>query len=245
MRFIDKSVVVTGAGSGMGEATALAFGREGARVLAADIDDAAAAKTVKAIRAAGGSAEPHHVDLRVRQEVFAMIDAAVNNFGALHVLANVAGGYPMCRFDEMTEEHWDEVFALDLKAPMLACRAALPHLRQTHGAIVNVASGAAFYAIDGLAAYSAAKAGLVALSRSLALEAGDGVRVNTVVPGPTRTPGTDPGRPVADYAEETRATVARWLDPGEIADAIVWVASDAASAVNGSLLRVDDGHHMI
>jgi NAD(P)-dependent dehydrogenase (short-subunit alcohol dehydrogenase family) len=92
-------------------------------------------------------------------------------------------------------------------------------MRDRGGAIVNVGSGVGFYAVDGLAAYGAATAGLVALARSVALEAGPTVRVNTVVPGPT--------------------------DPGEIADAIVWIASGAASAVNGALLRVDDGHHMI
>lgn len=245
MRFAEKSVVVTGAGSGMGEATALTFAREGATVLVADIDDDAATRTVETIRAAGGRAEAQHVDLRRREEVFAMIAVAAEKFGGVHVLANVAGSYPLCRIEDMTEELWDEVFALDLKGPMFACQAALPHMIERGGAIVNVASGAAFYAIPGLAAYGAAKAGLVALTRSLALEAGPNVRVNTVVPGPTRTPGTDPARPVADYAEQTRATVNRWLDPSEIADTIVWVASDAASAVNGALLRVDDGHHMI
>ena len=235
--FSGKGVIVVGAGSGMGEATALEFGRQGASVLAADLDADAAARTVEAIRSAGGTAEAHRVDVRRRDEVFAMVDAAVERFGALDVLANVAAVYPTCPVEELTEQQWDDVFAVDLKGPLFACQAAVPQMKERGGAIVNVASGAAFYPIAGLAAYSAAKAGLVALGRVVAIEAGPQVRVNTVVPGPTSTPGTS--TPNRD------PSIQRWLEPAEIADVIVWVSSDTAGAVNGALLRVDGGHYML
>jgi 3-oxoacyl-[acyl-carrier protein] reductase len=244
MSIADKRVVVTGAGSGMGEATAHAFARLGAGVLVADLDGEAAARTVDAIRQDGGKAEAHRMDLRRRDDVFGMVDAAVGRFGGVDVLVNAAGTYPVAPVTETSEELWDEVFAVDLKGPLFACQAVLPHMEQGGGTIVNVASGAAFYGIRGLAAYSAAKAGLVALSRVVALEAGHGVRVNTVVPGPTATPGTQPLEVPPD-PPPGMPKIPRWLDPAEVADVIVWVASDEASSVNGALVRVDGGHYML
>jgi 3-oxoacyl-[acyl-carrier protein] reductase len=246
--FAGKSVVVVGAGSGMGEATALEYGRQGAKVLVADIDADAAGRTVDAIRGDGGTAEAHRFDLRRRDEVVAMVDAAAERFGGLDVLANVGAIYPTCPFEEMSEEFWDDLFAVDLKGPLFACQAALPHLKERGGAIVNVASGAAFYAIPGLAAYGAAKAGLVALGRVIAFEAGPKVRVNTVVPGPTLTPTIRAAVGDADKApipSRAAPTLERWLEPAEIADVIVWVTSDAAGAINGAILRVDGGHYML
>jgi NAD(P)-dependent dehydrogenase (short-subunit alcohol dehydrogenase family) len=242
--FAEKRVVVTGAGSGMGRDTALAFGRLGASVLAADLDGDAATQTVDAIREDGGTGEAHRMDLRRRDEVFGMVDAAVQRFGGVDVLVNAAGTYPVAAVADTSEELWDEVFAVDLKGPLFACQAVLPHMERSGGVIVNVASGAAFYGIRGLAAYSAAKAGLVALGRVVALEAGHGIRVNTVVPGPTATPGTQPLE-VPPEPPPGMPKIPRWLDPTEIADVIVWVASDAARSVNGAILRVDGGHYML
>jgi NAD(P)-dependent dehydrogenase (short-subunit alcohol dehydrogenase family) len=236
MGFEGKSVVVTGAGAGMGEATAVAYATRGAKVLAADIDTDAAGRVVETIRQAGGTAVLHEVDLRRRDEVFGMVDAAVDHFGAIDILANVAGIYPHVPVEDMTEEFWDNVLAVDLKGPLFACQAAVRHMKSgSGGAIVNVASGAGFYAIPGLAAYGAAKAALVSLGRSVALEAGPTIRVNTVLPGPTRKGGTGLAVPL----------LGRSLQPEEIADVILWASSDAARAVNGALFRVDGAHFIL
>jgi pteridine reductase len=148
------------------------------------------------------------------------VDTAIERFGALDVLVNVTALSPNCPVEELTEKQWDDVFAVELKGPLFACQAAVPHMKERGGAIVNVVSGAAFSPVAGLAASGAAQAGLVALGRVVAIEAGPQVRVNTVVVEPT-------------------------TEPAEIADVIVWVASDAALAVNGALLRVDGGHSML
>ena len=256
MPFEGKSVVVVGAASGMGKAAALEYGRRGANVLAADLDGAMAQDVVNAIRAAGGKAESYQFDLRSRSEVEKMISAAVDCFGGIDVLANVGAIYPRALVAEMEEDFWDNVFAVDLKGPLFCMQAAIPHLKKRSGNIVNVASGAAFYAIPGLAAYGSAKAGLVALGRVVALECSPHVRVNTVVPGPTMTPGVEAGgiRSVSRSEKDSAlpntpssdpSTIGRWLDPSEIADVIVWVSSDKATAVNGALLRVDGGHVML
>jgi NAD(P)-dependent dehydrogenase (short-subunit alcohol dehydrogenase family) len=238
--------VVTGAGAGMGEATAMAYAKRGARVLAADIDADAAGRVVKTIQGAGGTAVLHEVDLRHKDEVYGMIDAAVDQFDGIDILANVAGIYPSTPVEEMTEEFWDNVLAVDLKGPLFACQAAVRQMKaRSGGAIVNVASGAAFYAIRGLAAYGAAKAALVSLTRSVALEAGPSIRVNTVLPGPTRTGGTGSNRPGGPVAEMKLPLLGRMLDSEEIADVIVWASSDAAGAVNGALFRVDGGHFIL
>ena len=194
MGFEGKSVIVVGAGSGMGEAAALEYGRRGASVLVADLNAGAAKRVVDVIRGDGGTAETFQFDLRNRPEVAGMVAAAVDLFGGVDVLANVGAIYPNAPFSEMTEEFWDNVLGVDLKGPLFTMQAALPYLQERQGNVVNVASGAAFYAIPGLAAYSAAKAGLAALGRVVALESSPTVRVNTVVPGPTLTGGVQAGR---------------------------------------------------
>ena len=247
MRFSGKVVIVTGAGSGIGRAAALLYGTEGARVLAADIDADSASETALSIRDAGGEAGPFQVDLCGRAQAHAMVEAAVETYGQLDVLANVAAIYPRSPVAEMTEEFLDHVLAVDLKGPFFACQAALPAMQaQGGGVIVNVASGAAFMGLEELAAYSAAKGGLVSVGRVIALEAArHGIRLNTVVPGRTETPGVRAaGGPIPETSDALPANE-RWMQPEEIAEVIVWCSSDAAHMVNGALLRVDGGWQML
>ncbi len=248
MRFAGKVAIVTGAGSGVGRATALSFGEEGARVLAADIDPGSAGKTADAIRDAGGEAAPFQVDLSSRDRAHAMVEAGVDRFGRLDVLANVAAIYPRTAVEEVSEEFWERVLAVDLKGPFFACQAAVTRMKAQGGGgvIVNVASGAAFIGLQGQAAYSAAKGGLVSVGRVIAVEtARHGIRLNTVVPGRTDTPGL---RALGDATPDTSDALPaneRWMRPEEIAEVIVWCSSDEASMVNGALLRVDGGWRML
>ena len=248
MRFSGKVVIVTGAGSGMGRSTALLYGREEAHVLAADIDEGAAGKTAEEIRDAGGQATPHQVDLSGRDEAHAMIRAAVSAFGRLDILANVAGIYPTAPLERITEEQYDRVMAVDVKGPLFACQAAVEQMKAQGGggAIVNVASGAAFVALKDQAMYSAAKGGLVSMSRVVALEAAPyGIRVNVVVPGNTATQGVEMKIGYMPDSSDALPLNERWLRPDEIGEVILWCTSEAASMVNGALFRVDGGRRML
>ncbi len=150
--------------------------------------------------------------------------------------------------EEVIEEFWDRMLAVDLKGPFFACQAAVQQMRAQGGGgvIVHVASGAAFIGLEGQAAYSAAKGGLVSVGRVIAVEAAPhGIRLNTVVPGRTDTPGLRAlGGSIPETSDELPANE-RWMRPEEIAEVIVWCSSDDARMVNGALLRVDGGWRML
>jgi NAD(P)-dependent dehydrogenase (short-subunit alcohol dehydrogenase family) len=248
MPFSDKVALVTGAGSGIGHAAALLYGREGARVFAADVNEAAARATASAIEADGGRATAHQVDLSSRAAAHAMVAAAVAAFGRVDILANIAGIYPTTPVETATEEDWDRVLAVDLKGPFFACQAAVLQMKAqgSGGVIVNVASGAAFFGIAGLAAYSAAKGGVVSMSRVVAVEAAPyNVRVNIIAPGTTNTPGWQERHGGATEDPTASPLLGRALVPEEIARAILWSSSDNAAAVNGAIFRVDGGKYML
>ena len=248
MRFRDKSVVVTGAGSGIGRAAALGYGSEGAQILAVDIDADAAARTVEEIHSIGAAASAFQVDLCGRMPAHRAIGAAVEQFGRLDVLANVAAIYPRLPLEEITEETLERVLAVDLKGPLFACQAAVAQMKAQGGggAIVNVASGAAFVPFTSQAMYSAAKGGLVSMTRVLALEsAPHQIRFNTVVPGNTDTPGVRALGGIQPDTSDELPLDERWMRPEEIAEVILWCSSDAARMVNGALVRVDGGRRML
>lgn len=248
MRFRDRSVLVTGAGSGIGRATALGYAAEGARVLAVDIDAEAAEGTVREIRSNGGAAAVFEADLAGRAAAHGAVEAAVAHFGRLDALANVAAIYPRLPLEEIDEKSLQRVLAVDLVGPLFACQAAVARMKAQGGggSIVNVASGAAFHPFAGQAMYAAAKGGLVSMTRVLALEAAPHrIRFNTVVPGSTDTPGT---RALPDAQPDTSEALPlgrRWLRPEQVAEVILWCSSDAAGMVNGALVRVDGGQRML
>lgn len=247
MDLSGKTAVVTGAASGIGRATAVGFGEAGANVALLDVNDEGAEKVAEQIEAVGTEAMVCKVDLAKPSETRAALQAVHQRFGRLDALANVAAIFPQAKVPDVTEEFWDRVMSIDLRGAFFCCQEATRIMvAQGHGAIVNVASGAAFRPLEGHAVYSAAKAGLVGMSRVLALEcARMGVRVNIVAPGHTETDTTIDNVPKAKR-DAVAATLVpgRWMTAEEQANAIVWLCSDAASGVNGAIVNVNGGNYM-
>jgi NAD(P)-dependent dehydrogenase (short-subunit alcohol dehydrogenase family) len=189
-RFGGKVAVVTGAGAGMGAAVARRLAAEGAAVAAFDRDVAAAGEVAKEIQAAGGTAEPLEVDIRRAAPVAAAVDAVVGSFGGIDVLVNVAGVVRYGEVPDFAEDDWDLVLDTNLKGTYLTAKYAIPAMRaRGGGAIVNFASVQAFASQQLVAAYSASKGAVVALTRTLALDhAKDNIRANCVCPGSVETP---------------------------------------------------------
>ncbi|MGB3443359.1 MAG: SDR family oxidoreductase [Actinophytocola sp.] len=242
-----SGVIVTGAGSGIGRATALLFAAEGARVVVADLNGDTAQAVVDEIRATGGAAEAVVGDLSERAVVDRVVGTAVESFGGVDVLVNNAGIMDsMSAAADVTDEEWARVLSVNLTAPFLLARAVVPHmLAKGKGAIVNTASEAALRGGASGTAYTVAKHGIVGLTRSLAvMYRASGIRTNAIAPGATMT-----GISVTADAEAHGPTVlvphmgamGRVASPEEQAAAIVFLASAAASNINGAVLPVDNG----
>ena len=244
-RFETYGVVVTGAARGIGEATARRFAAEGAAVLIADIDGEAAARTAASISAEGGRAEAARCDVADSASVDAAIAQAVAAFGTLDVLVNNAYscGEHHEDFADETDEGWLRDLDVSLMGAMRCTRAAMPHLERApdrRGSIVSIGSvnGLAYF---GNASYSAAKAGLVSLTRSLAVQGGPrGVRANLIAPGTIRTPAWDGREAVLDAAARAYP-LGRVGEPADIAAAVTFLASRDASWITGVTLPVDGG----
>jgi len=244
-RLAGKSAVVTGAGSGIGRATALRFAAEGALVVVNDVDPSAAKRVVGEIEAAGGRARPAPGDVTRAETADALADAALDAFGRLDVFHNNAGGAMPTPIDATDDARWRRDLALNLDAVWFGTRAALRAMvPRRSGCILTTSSGAGLGAVHGLSAYGAAKAAVVQLMRSVALEYGPlGIRANTICPGSMDTPqmrawlDAQPGRDRLAAGIPLR----RLGLPEEIANAALFLASDEASYVTGAALVVDGG----
>ncbi len=247
-RLQGKVALITGAGGGIGRATSLRCSAEGARIAVVDAAEAAGQGTVDAVRAAGGDAAFFRADVSRGAEVQAMIAFAEQSFGALHVLFNNAGIFPDADGSvvDTDEETFDHVIAVNLKSVFLGCKYGIPALlRAGGGSIINTAS---FVAVMGSAtsqsAYTASKGGVLALTREIAIEfARRGIRANALCPGPVNTPLLQ--GLMADPAFKARRFVhlpmGRLAEADEIAAAVLYLASDDASYVNGTAFLVDGG----
>jgi NAD(P)-dependent dehydrogenase (short-subunit alcohol dehydrogenase family) len=222
--------------------------REGAHVFVADIDDGKGSAFVDELKRAGGQADYVHCDVAVDADIAGLISTAVEKTGRLDILVNNAaiaiGGMPV---HEMTDEQWHRLMAVNLTSVFRGCKYALPHMiRQKSGSIVNMASAQGHIGLDGWTAYAGAKGAVMAMTRQMAVEFGPhNVRVNSISPGTINTPMNE--KVIADLGDHVARAwvkmhpIGRIGRPEEVAEAAVYLASDAAGFTTGIDLRVDGG----
>ena len=235
---MTKTAIVTGAARGIGRAIAERMIREGWKVLIADIDLQTAKDTASAV---GGIA--CYVDVKESDDVAAMVQAAVANFGRLDAIVSNAGIMDRMPFLEMTEEFWHRVIDTNLTGTFLCGQAAARQMvaQGGGGRIVNVASNSGLFGGRGRAAYGASKAGIINLTQTMAIELAEhGILVNAVAPGPTKTSDAMPEEPWPSV--KARMPLARWGKPEEIAEVALFLASDACSFTTGHVWCADGGY---
>ena len=248
-RVENKIALVTGGGSGLGRATVQALAREGAKVLVADLNLESAHETVTMVAETGGEASAFAMDVTVAAQVEAMVQMTVERYGRLDCAFNNAGipGKVGTSVIDYEEEDWDRVIAVDLKGVWLGMKYELKQmLKQGRGVVVNTASIAGLVGLVGSSPYVASKHGVVGLTKTAALEfAQQNIRVNAVCPGVFRTPLVE--KVIAEFPEReelylSAQPIGRMGQPEELAEAVVWLCSDAASFVTGHAFPVDGGY---
>ncbi len=244
-RFEVKVVLVTGAASGMGSATAIRFAAEGAQVFGLDVNAQGLAETEATVKEGGGEILTGVIDISGRDQCFQAVKTTVDSFGRLDVLANVAGIVRFAHSTEMSEADWNLVLAVNLSGPFFLSQAALPHLLETEGNIVNVASNAGLMGQAYTTAYVSSKHALIGMSKSLAMEfMKHKVRINVVAPGGTDTPmneGVNFPEGVNFKLVKPYMGMRGFAEASEIAGAIAFIASDEARSIHGAVLSVDNG----
>ena len=250
MRLEGKVAIVTGAAKGIGAAIVDACAREGARIAALDLDGAGVETLAGMLRGRGTEALALRADVTRSQDIGRAFEAVVARWGRVDVLVNNAGGFAVIRAtEEITEDEWQAIVTSNLTSVFLCSKAVLPIMkRQRYGRIVNLASvvGRAG-AVRVTSHYAAAKAGVIGFTRHLALEVGaDGITVNAVAPGTTATERVLKARTPEETLRVAEAIpVKRLGEPWEIAEAVVFLASDSAAFINGATLDVNGGQVMV
>ena len=244
----DKVALITGSGSGQGRAAARLFADHGARVVVVDINDDGAAETVRLLEERGGEGMAVHADVSSRPDVDRMVAAATERYGRLDVLYNNAAVQMSGRLVDCTEDEWDLTIATNLSAIFWACRAALPHLLEGGGgSIINTASTLGLIGSEGYAAYGAAKAGLVLLTKQIAVEYGPAVRANVIAPGSIDTPRFRKVLEKTPGAEQFVDGLKRTIPVGrlglaeDVAAIALFLASDQSAYVSGAVVPADGG----
>jgi NAD(P)-dependent dehydrogenase (short-subunit alcohol dehydrogenase family) len=250
MRLENRAALITGGTSGIGEATCLLFGEEGAKVAVVGRNTERGKSVAKRISDAGGTAIFIQADVRKSDDCRTAVDRTIETFGRLDVLFNNAGSYYLNDVVGCTEEEWDDQIDTSLKGTFLMSKYALPHMiERGSGSIVNCASGWGLVGGPKSAAYCAAKGGMVVMTKAMAIDHGpQGVRVNAICPGDTDTPmeredARNQGLSWEAYVDQMTGTrpIARMATPQEIAQGVLFLAGDESSYVTGAALPVDGG----
>ncbi len=249
MKLKHKVALVTGAGAGIGQETARLFAREGARVVVADRSVQTGRETVEQIEAEGGTALFVEADVSNSTSVKALFEKTKADFGGLHILFNNAGIVVQGRVEDSTEEDWNAQIGTTLTSVFLGCKYGIPLIRESGGGVIlNMASVAGMMGIVNRAVYSAAKGGVIGLTRAVALDhAKEGIRCVYLAPATIETPSlrdriqSSPDPSAARKAFEERQPVGRLGTPADVAQAALYLVSDEASFVTGSGLTVDGG----
>lgn len=248
-RLDQKVTVITGAGQGIGRASALALAAEGARVVVSDINDDAGQATVRAILDAGGTAIYHRADVGSTPDVQTLVRAAVAQYGRLDVYVNNAGVAIPGSAVDISEDDWNRVLNINLSGMWRGIKFAIPEMVKTGGgSIINMASVQALMGFEDWAGYAAAKGGILALTQQVAVEYGArGIRCNAIAPGTIMTPMNEKIFEDADDPEELASTwnswhaLGRFGQPQEVAQLVVFLASDESSFITGTIIKVDGG----
>ncbi len=243
-RLKDKIAVITGSGKGLGEAMALLFSREGAKIVVFDIDEPAGQETVEQIQEQGGEAIFVHGDVSNPDDAVRLIDAAVDAYGRVDVLVNNAGVHVDRTVADTTEAEWDHILGVNLKGYFLCSKAAIPQMRrQGGGNIICISSISGLIGQLNQAAYNASKHGIIGLVRCMAYDhALENIRANAICPGVMNTPlvASVPEEHIAPYRKTS--LLERFAEPSEVANAALFLASDESSYVTGSAMVVDGGY---
>jgi meso-butanediol dehydrogenase/(S,S)-butanediol dehydrogenase/diacetyl reductase len=248
MKLENKVAIITGAGSGIGQATAILFAQEGAKVVVADYAPEGGRATVEEINKNGGEAIFVETDVSKVADVERMVQATIDAYGRIDVLFNNAAVTIPATVVDTTDEVWNRTMDIDLKSIYLACKFAIPHMVQDGGSIINTASMCGLVASKSQAPYSAAKGGVVALTRQMAIDyAANNIRVNGIAPSEVRTPmflgfinrSPDPEQKMRELM--ARIPLGRVAEPVELARAALFLACDDSSYITGVTLPVDGG----
>ena len=245
MKLEGKVIIITGAGAGIGEATALLFAKEGARICCNSLTDSSV-KVVEKIKKSGGEAFYSNGDVSIQETAGQIVKETVKKFGKIDILFNNAGIVIPGKVDNTSVEDWDRTMAVNVRSVYLLSKFTIPYLRETKGCIINNASSAALKGVKDRAPYSASKGALVSLTRAMAIDLiEDGVRVNCICPGTTESPSLT--KRLSDFADPeaaktqfiSRQPMKRLGKPEEIADGVLYLA--LAGFCTGIILSVDGG----